>query len=128
VPKLLLIAALLCPASSALAFSVDTDSVDQPIRINPVYTVELADGSTEDVVRLPSSVSFHLSLVRDHIAHADLTDDPTAHLDSGYDPVFEGTPEAILSSPESVVQDRDPQLLILSGSGVDPNVLAEHLR
>lgn len=129
-PKLLLIAALLFPASPALAFSLDPQSADHPIRINPVYTLELPDGSSEDVVRFPSAVSFHLSVVRDYIAHAELMDapTPTARLDSGYDPGFEPTAEAILPSSASVVVEPDPELLVLSGSGVDPNVLAGQLR
>ena len=128
-PKLLLAAAVLFLATPALAFSVATDNADQPIRINPVYAVQLADGSSGDVVQLPSSVSFHLSVVRDHIAHAELVADPQTRLDSGYDPVFAPTREAVLPAQEtSLPSNADPELLVLSGSGIDPNVLAEHLR
>ncbi len=127
--KLLLAAAVLLLATPALAFSVDTQSADQPIRINPVYAVQLADGSSEDVVQLPSSVSFHLSVVRDHIAHADLPAGPATRLDPDYDPAFAPTREAVLPAAETTLQtDTDPELLVISGSGIDPNVLAEHLR
>ena len=74
-------------------------------------------------------MSFHLSVVRDHIAHSELVADPQTGLDSGYDPVFAPTREAVLPTLEtSLPSDADPELLVLSGSGVDPNVLAGHLR
>jgi hypothetical protein len=128
-PKLLLAAALLLGATPSLAFSVDPASEDQPIRINPVYTVHLTDGSSDEVVQLPRSVTFHLSVVRDPIVREDLAVPPPARLDPGYDHAFEPMSEPELQGLQTPVdRHSDPELLVLTGSGVDPNVLADQLR